>query len=453
LTHGVFSHLLSLEQLFRPPAVAPVYQPVELFEGTLPMARSEALTQAKVNKLAWHETTGRGGHAPECSYADGVVPGLSVVVRPSGHRSFRLQYRLGKGRSARKATVVIGSADRISLDEARKQARAILHAVADGRDPQAERRVERESVTVKSLADAFLAAKRAEGKSSATLRDYGTLLEKYLVPALGTRRAHDVARQDVQRLVSKLRESHPAQAVKMCAVVSSLYAWGGKHHRELDGVNPAKGIDKPGAKQFVRKRATIVEDLGLVGNAVSDLERERKIDERSAAAIRLLALTGCRLREILTLKWSYVDWAGGYLHLPETKTGARSVALNSGALAVLRGLEQIGDYVFPGDSLGKPRVDLKRPWRKVIAAAGCDGFRIHDLRHGFATIGAGSGAGLPLIGKLLGHTQAATTHRYADVHADPQRRLSETIGAAILERWSGHAPENVVPLARKAVAE
>lgn len=91
-----------------------------------------------------------------------------------------------------------------------------------------------------------------------------------------------------------------------------------------------------------------------------------------------------------------------------------------------------GEYVFYGVDPDIPRSDLKKPWTAVTEAAGLTGLRIHDLRHSFASIGAGAGLGLPIVGKLLGHTQAATTQRYAHLDTDPLRKASDAIGAKIV---------------------
>jgi integrase len=104
------------------------------------------------------------------------------------------------------------------------------------------------------------------------------------------------------------------------------------------------------------------------------------------------------------------------------------LVLNAPALGVLAHLPRAGSYLIAGDIPEKPRADLKRPWQAV---ARLNGVRIHDLRHMHASFGAGAGLGLPIIGKLLGHTQAATTQRYAHLDVDPLRRASERIGRDI----------------------
>ena len=174
--------------------------------------------------------------------------------------------------------------------------------------------------------------------------------------------------------------------------------------------------------------------------------RFTKIGPFAAAAIRLLLFTGCRLREILHLKWEQVDLERGLLFLADSKTGRKTVILNAPALAVLTRLDRLGSYVVPGDDPEKPRADLKRPWEAVARRAGLDGVRLHDLRHTYASFGAGGGLGLPIIGKLLGHTQASTTQRYAHLDADPLRRASEAIGGRIAAALEGKRGGLVVQL-------
>jgi integrase len=178
-------------------------------------------------------------------------------------------------------------------------------------------------------------------------------------------------------------------------------------------------------------------------------ERNRRvvINPYAAAAIRLLLLTGARLREILHLRWEEVDMERGLLLLSESKTGRKTIILNAPALAILAGLGRIGPYVIVGDDPAKPRADLKRPWDTVAKRAGLDGVRLHDLRHTHASFGAGAGLGLPIIGKLLGHAQPATTQRYAHLDADPLRRASNKIGGTIAAALEGK-PSDVVPLKR-----
>lgn len=120
--------------------------------------------------------------------------------------------------------------------------------------------------------------------------------------------------------------------------------------------------------------------------------------------------------------------------------------LNAPALAVLNTLEHVSAYVLPGNDLERPRHDLKRPWHAVTKRAALTGVRLHDLRHTYASFGAGIGLGLPILGGLLGHAQAATTARYAHLDNDPLRRASELIAGRMAAALGGSQPAKVQPL-------
>ena len=255
----------------------------------------------------------------------------------------------------------------------------------------------------------------------------------------------------------------------MLAVVGSMYTFAARIGVVPEGANPARKIIKYPEQR--RERFLTTEELEQLGAAIHEAEttgipyeidtskptarhapkeenRIAQISPFAAAAIRLLLFTGCRLREILHLKWEHVDFERGLLFLPESKTGSKTVILNAPALEVLAGLDRFGPYVVPGDNPQKPRADLKRPWATIAKRAGLERVRLHDLRHTYASFGAGSGLGLPIIGKLLGHTQASTTQRYAHLDNDPLRRASEAIGNRIAGALKGTTER--VPLLGKS---
>ena len=130
------------------------------------------------------------------------------------------------------------------------------------------------------------------------------------------------------------------------------------------------------------------------------------------------------------------------------RAAGRLSFFNAPALAVLNGLERIGPYVAPGDNPEQPRHDLKRPWDAVTKQADLTGVRLHDLRHTYASFGAGGGLGLPIIGRLLGHSQLTTTARYAHLDNDPLRRASEAIAGRIAAALNGKKAGSVMQLKR-----
>jgi integrase len=193
-------------------------------------------------------------------------------------------------------------------------------------------------------------------------------------------------------------------------------------------------------KYTEQKRARFLspEEFASLGAALRDAERDGCEAQSAVDAIRLLMLTGCRLGEIMTLKWAYVDIKARELRLPDSKTGAKIVHYGKTAVDVLQGIKKLDDnpYVITGKKQGSRLTDLQHPWRRIRAKAGLDDVRIHDLRHSYASGALALGEGLPMIGKLLGHTQVQTTARYAHLANDPVKtagsKVSDMIGTAML---------------------
>lgn len=385
---------------------------------------------------------------------DSAIPGFGLRVFPSGQKSWIFEYRSGEGgRGAPKRRVTIGRISDFTPDQARKLADGLRSAVKTGNDPQGDKARQREALSVAELADTFLTSHVGAKRRSTTKSHYEDVLRRLVLPKLGNRKAKDVTRAEVAR-IHLANGATPFQANRIIAIVGSMYSFGGKHGLVPEDVNPARGVER--YKEEPRERLLSTVELERLGAAIRQaettgvpwtidetkktkhvpkLKRETVIGEHAAAALRLLIFTGARLREILHLKWEHVDFDRGLLLLPESKTGKKTIVLNAPALAVLSGLTRVGVYVIVGDSAGtaneRPRADLKRPWTLVSRHAGLEGVRLHDLRHNFAAFGAGGGMGLPIIGKLLGHTQPQTTARYAHLDADPLRKAADTIGATI----------------------
>ena len=188
-------------------------------------------------------------------------------------------------------------------------------------------------------------------------------------------------------------------------------------------------------KEEQRERFLSDEEYRRLGATLRDIEADSSETAAAIAAIRLLMLTGCRLSEIQKLRWEHVDLNAGELRLPDTKTGAKVVHLGDPAIAVLRGIQRQDDnpWVITGRKPGSHLTDLQHPWRRIRARAGLDDVRIHDLRHSFASGGLLVGEGLPMIGKLLGHTQVQTTARYAHLANDPIKSAANRISSRIAE--------------------
>jgi integrase len=361
---------------------------------------------------------------------DAELRGLGLRVQPSGTKTFILRYRpSGTGRQGPKRFLKIGPYGLLAPDQARAKAKVLLGQIADGRDPAAELAKARAAITVADLADRYLRDEVTPKRKPRTLELYTYYFNRFITPEIGKTKAEAVTRATVAKLHLKIGRTHQVSANRVLDTISGLFTFGGRHDLLPAGfINPAKGIEK--FKETAHERYLTGEELERLGAAIREAEtigipwdvdeaksgkhlqktgRITIISPFAAAAIRLLILTGARLREVLHLRWSEVDFERGMLHLGDSKTGKKSIVLNAPALAVIAPLPRLGAYVIAGDDPEAPRADLQRPWDVVRRRAGLEGLRLHDLRHSFASVGAGASLGLPIIGKLLGHASTTTT--------------------------------------------
>jgi integrase len=211
-----------------------------------------------------------------------------------------------------------------------------------------------------------------------------------------------------------------------------------------DGSNPCRHVER--YREAKRERFLSEAELGRLGAALAAGEQSGAEEPAVVAALRLLVFTGCRMGEVLNLRWADVDLERRCLNLADSKTGARTVTLNAPALEVLAGLERRSEWVIPGRDPRQPLVNLAKPWGRIRDAAKLEGVRVHDLRHSFASVAAGSGHSLLIIGGLLGHRQPTTTKRYAHLSDDPLRAASEAVGERIAAALAAKPPAPVAVL-------
>ena len=361
---------------------------------------------------------------------DTDLAGFGVKATPKGRKVYLVQYRLG-GRSGRTKRVTLGVHGRVTPDQARNKALSVLGDVARGTDVAVERKrhklEQRSAQTLVEVSAAFVKMHVRTKLKPRTAGEYERLIDKVILPALGHRLVRDINHKDVVTWQHALR-STPTTANRALAVLRKMMVWAIQHGARPDHRNPAVGVTP--YRETKRERDLSAEEFARLGAAIRDGVEEGWLSLHAATAIRLLILLGTRLGEIITLKWEYVDLDRGLLLLPDSKTGTKAVVLNRPAADLLAELPRLDDspYVIPGELPGKPRNDnLKRPWNRVRKRAGLVDFRLHDVRHSFASLGAGSGLSLPIIGKLLGHRSPQTTARYAHLADDPVRSASEDV--------------------------
>ncbi|MDX2264323.1 MAG: tyrosine-type recombinase/integrase [Hyphomicrobiales bacterium] len=358
---------------------------------------------------------------------DGQVKGFGAKGNRNGTVTFVVKTRV-KGRQRWITIGKLGSP--WTVETARSEALRVLAEAAAGRDVvEAENKLRGERTPFEMAATQFLAEHGVKLKPS-TLRTYTALTEQRLIPAFAGRAIAEISRGDVTRLHVKLADQ-PRTANYTLAVLSKMMTWAEDQGLRKENTNPCRRTKK--FKEVKRERYLSPDELARLGAVLDAASRDGESNPNVIAAIRLLLLTGARLSEILTLQWTFVDAHRRLLMLPDSKTGAKVIPLNQAALEVLASLPRLrgNPYVFVSHVEGRHFVGLQKPWQKLRAAAGLDDVRLHDLRHSFASMGVSAGGSLPVIGRLLGHTQAQTTARYAHVADAAAAALVEATGARI----------------------
>jgi len=210
------------------------------------------------------------------------------------------------------------------------------------------------------------------------------------------------------------------------------------------GSNPCRGLEK--FKERKVERWLNSDELARLGDALNVYEGS----PYAVAAIKLLAFTGARLGEVLGLRWEWVDFDRGEARLPDSKTGAKTVHLPPPALSVLSELPRVegNPFVIAGVKSGSALVNLEKPWRVIRKAAGLHDVRLHDLRHAFASTAVMGGMSLPIIGRILGHKQIATTQRYAHLADDPIKQAAASVAGQIANALGGKSVAEVTSLIR-----
>lgn len=343
-------------------------------------------------------------------------------------------------------------------ESARKEALRILGDIADGKNLSTLRDESKAAMNVSQLCDLYLLdaeagkilTKFGAPKKETTVETDRGRIVRHIKPLLGTRLVKDVTSQDVKRFMNDVALGKTAVDVKTrshgraivrggrgtatrtVGLLGGLFSYAVDKGIRPDGNNPVQGVKKFPENKEMRFLSSA--EFSKLGEAMRAMDHEG-ISPYSLAGIRLLMLTGCRKSEILTLKWDHVDFENGCLRLPDSKTGRKVVLLGAAALDVLGKIERLegNPYVLPGAKDNSHIVGLPKIWNEVRRRAGLQWATLHILRHSFASFGAGSGLGLPIIGHLLGHKDAATTARYAKVAVHPAKIAADSISKAIAD--------------------
>jgi integrase len=375
---------------------------------------------------------------------DADLKGFALRVSPNGLKSFFAQYRVGGGRSGRTRRYAIGRFGALTLDEARREAKAVLGAVALGRDPSGERSSLRQEMTVSHLIDQY----DAEGTTHLKPREKKQRLARlrhHIRPLLGTRRVTSVRVSDIEQMMRDIAKGKtrvdkkvgPRQriivrggegaAAKAVSDFSALFAYAVRI--ELIETNPCSPVKKLPARRH--NRFLTLEELTRLGDAIQKL-RASGVNPKAMDITMLWVLTGCRRNEISALRWSEVDFEGSCLRLNDSKTGASRRALAAPAAAILHRIERCASlFVFPSERGNSFFQGTKKIWPKLVELADLPGVTPHTLRHTVGSAAVSSGETLAMTGALLGHTDHRSTSIYAHMQAHPAKAAADRVMAPI----------------------
>ncbi len=403
---------------------------------------------------------------------DDQIKGFGVRVYPTGGKRYVAQtFRHGKT-----TRVQIGKHGTLPFEEATIRAKNAINNIDDGINPNEDKKSKRLSPTVQQLAERFQREYVPYHCKERTQVEYNRALKTYILPAIGNLKILKLTRDDISDIHHAMRNT-PYQANRILSVLSKMLnqaeVWGYRPDRS----NPCYNVKK--YKEQKRERYLLPEELICLRKVFED---EGQFALSATNAFRLLIFTGARLSEIQTLKWSYIQ--GDRIMLPDSKTGAKTLHIGKAALGILGDIKRVegNPYVITGKQEGAYLTDLQKPWRRIRKSAtvlfwrdyceeasglvrklqdrdgmlptwqtcqdeaeeanialptGLADVRIHDLRHTFASGAVMMGESLPMIGKLLGHTQPQTTARYAHLADDPLRLAAQRIDAMLEDTMMG----------------
>jgi integrase len=367
---------------------------------------------------------------------DGEVKGFGLRVTKDGARAFVLNYRI----AGRERRLTIGSYPDWTVLAAREEAKRLKRLVDTGRDPLGERVAVRQAPTIADLIERYL-AEHGPRKRERSRREDDAMIRQWIAPQLGSSKVADIRHAGVDALHRKITAAGtPTRANRVVALLSRMFTLAIRWEWRPD--NPAAGIERN--HEEPRHRYLSGDELRRLTVALA-----AHPNQRAANAVRLLLLTGARRGEALSATWDQFDpgsdLAAGHWIKPSSHTKqkrehrvplsapARQLLAELLAAAEARAVEEGREprFVFPARSGDGHMTEIKGAWAAICMTAGIDGVRLHDLRHTYASVLASGGYSLPVIGALLGHSQAATTQRYAHLFDDPLRSATERVGAIV----------------------
>ncbi len=410
----------------------------------------------KLTKRLIDNLTNDGGDRIEW---DTELRGFGVRVTPKGVKSFVIQYRNASGRSRRHT---IGQFGTWTVDEARTEARSLLVAVDKGNDPAEDKRLRREAPTVSDLMGRYITEHVTPHNAASTAEQVRDIVEKRILPALGTRKIADVDRDAVEQFHRQMIGT-PRLANLSLSILSKAFNLAEGWKLRPQSSNPCRGIKR--FRENARERFLSPDEIARLGVVLDEAETvgipwridpdkptakhgrkdnpKTPIDTAVIAILRVLLLSGARLSEILELQWRHVDAAAGTLALPKVKGGDRQAhPAGEATMELISAMKHVdgSPWVFPRKSDPARHITaevVENAWQRIRLYAGFPDARIHDLRHTVGTLASASGANAFIIRDLLRHRGVAMTSRYVNKAAGPVKDVANEVGRQVVHRLLG----------------
>ena len=364
------------------------------------------------------------------TFFDTVQVGFGIRVLPTGVKTFVAKATV----AGLRRKVTIGDATTMTLAAARRDAREALDAIRRGQDPAKDkvdrrRAFEYGAITIAELSERWMTEVVRPKRKPRTVDDYERILAKNILPALGRVVAKDVTWEQVNKFHGSMART-PRRANYVTSTLRAMLNFAERVGIRTPHSNPCKGVEF--FRERARERFLSEVEIGAAAEAIETAEREGVIGPHAAAGLRLALFTGARSGEIVSIQWEHIDWPRKQVRLPDSKTNSpRTIHLGDAAIEVLKTLPRVGPFVIAGAKPGEAYKNLTRAWGTARVFAGLQDVRLHDLRHSFASLAAGRGVSLQMIGKLLGHKVAATTMRYAHLARDQVASVNDELDAAM----------------------
>ncbi|TXN05916.1 tyrosine-type recombinase/integrase [Methylobacterium sp. WL64] len=379
------------------------------------------MAQRITETLAKSAATPLAGSRTRIIY-DADLKGFGLRITAAGARAFILNYRI----FGRERRLTIGSYPEWSATAARRHAETLKREIDIGNDPMATRDNTRASPSITELCDLY-ELRHLPKKRPSSQRNDVAVIAQIVKPRLGTMKVVHLAHSDVDALHREISKRAPFRANRVIALLSKMMSLAIRWGYRAD--NPVTGIERN--PEAHRSRYLNRDELARLAGALNGYA-----NKNVASAVRLLLFTGARRGEVLAAMWEHFDLERGTWTKPRSNTKQKRehrVPLSSTALRLLVEMRATasGPYVFPAKGGATHLTDIKKAWATLCKTADIADCRLHDLRHTYASYLASAGYSLPVVGALLGHTQAQTTQRYAHLLDDPLREATEKFGVLV----------------------